>query len=283
MDRRIGLRRGEGWAPPVGRWSWGARAPRPALVLLTCLLVLAGCATAPETGRRQLLLVDPAEEARIGLSAFEKMKRERRISRDREANRQLQRVGRRIADTVHLPSAAWEFVLFEDDQANAFALPGGKVGVYTGILPITRDEAGLATVIAHEVAHVTARHGSERMSQGVLVQLGGAALSAALGDQSGVARELTMQAYGLGTQLGVMLPYSRTQELEADRIGLIYMARAGYDPREALDFWRRFRDDSRARGGEPPEFLSTHPLDATRLAALQRALPQALAAYERAR
>ncbi|AFL76393.1 M48 family metallopeptidase [Thiocystis violascens] len=254
-----------------------------AATLLLGVLGLAGCVTAPETGRRQLVLIDSAEEARLGFQAFEELKRERPRARDRAEWKRLQEVGQRVAAVVKLPHAQWEFVLFESDEPNAFALPGGKIGVHTGILPLTRNDAGLATVIAHEIAHATARHGAERMSQGLLVEIGGAALSAALGGQSAVGRELAMQAYGLGTQVGVMLPYSRTQELEADRIGLLYMARAGYDPTEAVAFWRRFQAYSRRHGERTTEFLSTHPLDDTRLAQIERLLPQARAEYARAR
>jgi metalloendopeptidase OMA1, mitochondrial len=196
----------------------------------------------------------------------------------------LQRVGTRIARVAKLPNARWEFVLFESNDPNAFALPGGKVGVYTGILPITKDDAGLATVVAHEIAHASARHGAERVSQGMVAQVGGAVLSAALGAYGigGATQDLAMQAYGLGTQYGVLLPYSRTQELEADRIGLLYMARAGYDPREAIAFWQRFAAYNSGKGGSAPEFLSTHPLDQNRIAQLQKFMPQALAQYQRA-
>ncbi len=253
------------------------------LLLTLLLMVLAGCATAPETGRSQLLLIDTAEEAQLGFKSFEQIKRETPVARNPAEAKRLQEVGERIAAVVNLPHAQWEFVLFESDQPNAFALPGGKIGVYTGILPLTKTDAGLATVLAHEIAHATARHGAERMSQGLLVQVGGVALSTALGGQSAVSQELATQAYGLTTQLGVMLPYSRVQELEADRIGLLYMARAGYDPTEAIGFWQRFQAYSQSRGGQGLEFLSTHPLDDTRIAQIQRFLPQAQAEYARAR
>lgn len=267
---------------PRHPFTWAARALGASLVAIA----LTGCATAPETGRSQLLLIDSAQEAKMGLQAFQEIKAETPISRDAKKNAQLQSVGQRIARVATLPDARWEFVLFDDPkQPNAFALPGGKVGVYSGILPITQNDAGLATVIAHEVAHVAARHGGERVSQGLAVQLGGTVLSAALGASGygGVTRDLAMQAYGVGAQVGVMLPYSRTQELEADRIGLLYMARAGFDPREAIDFWRRFQAYNAKRAGGTPEFLSTHPLDSNRIAQLQKFLPQALAEYERAR
>ena len=244
--------------------------------------LLAGCATAPETGRSQVLLVSTADEARLGFQAFEKLKQNKPQVRGGKDWKMLQRVGKRIADVTRLPYAKWEFVLFKDDRnANAFALPGGKVGIYTGILPITRDEAGLATVIGHEVAHAAARHGAERLSHSLLIQLGGTALSAALGSSSPATRDLALQAYGIGTSLGVALPYSRTQELEADRLGLLYMARAGYDPAAAVQFWQRFAEYSRRRGGRPPEFLSTHPLDQRRIASIQAQLPRARAEYRR--
>jgi metalloendopeptidase OMA1, mitochondrial len=247
---------------------------------------LTGCATAPETGRSQLLLVDSAQETKLGLQAFQDIKAKTPISRDPKKNAELQSVGQRIARVAKLPNARWEFVLFDDPkQANAFALPGGKVGIYTGILPVTQNEAGLATVIGHEIAHAAARHGAERMSQSLAVQVGGGVLSAALGASGygGVSRDVAMQAYGLGTQVGVLLPYSRTQELEADRIGLLYMARAGFDPREAVAFWQRFQAHNTKRAGGTPEFLSTHPLDNNRIAKLKELLPEALAEYERAK
>jgi len=264
------------------RRTLGVFARRAVAIAFAATLsaTLATCATAPETGRSQLLLVSPAEEAQLGLKAFQQIKRQQPRVSGGKAAEVLQRVGGRISEVAPLPNARWEFVLFKDDSPNAFALPGGKVGVYTGILPITKNEAGLATVIGHEIAHAVARHGAERMSHGMLVQLGGAGLSAALGQDAGATGDLIMQAYGIGSQLGVMLPYSRTQELEADELGLLYMARAGYDPREAIDFWKRFAQYNAKRGGAPPEFLSTHPLDSRRIAALERAMPRAVAEYE---
>lgn len=263
--------------------------PGPALVpflalALSSSLLMAACATAPETGRSQLVMIDPAQEAQLGFSAFEQKKRQTPIARDSAAQRQLQEVGQRIARVASVPNARWEFVVFEDKEANAFALPGGKVGINTGILPITKNDAGLAAVVAHEVAHVSARHGAERMSQGMAVQLGGAVLSAVLGASGygGMTHDVAMQAFGLGAQYGLLMPYSRLQESEADRIGLLYMARAGYDPREAVAFWQRFSAYNAARGGKGPAFLSTHPLDDTRIADLQKAMPQAMAEYQRA-
>lgn len=251
--------------------------------VLLAMAALGGCATAPETGRQQLLLISPSQEAQMGLQAFSQMKAQEPVIRGGKQAEMVRRVGQRIARVAPLPNAEWEFVLFDDDSPNAFALPGGKVGVYTGILPITKNEAGLATVIGHEVAHAVARHGAERMSQSMAVQLGGTVLSAALGADGGVTRDLALQAYGLGAQVGVMLPYSRTHELEADQLGILYMARAGYDPREAIEFWKRFAAYNARQSGRPPEFLSTHPVDARRIAQLEAMLPQAMAEYERAK
>lgn len=239
-----------------------------------------GCDTVPESGRQRLLLIDAAQETQLGQKTFYELKRERPIARDRVNAERVRRVGAAIAQVVPLPETHWEFVLFEDPTPNAFALPGGKVGVNTGILPLTQDDAGLATVIAHEIAHVVARHSGERLSQQLLVQLGGAALGAALGEKTPVTRELALQVYGLGAQVGVILPYSRAHELEADALGLLYMARAGYDPRAAIDFWRRFAEYNARRGGETLEFLSTHPVDERRLAQLQELMPRAWAEYE---
>lgn len=246
-------------------------------VILTGVLLLAACATVPETGRSQLLLVSPSEEAQMGFQEFEKLKKKVPISKDAAANAQLQRVGQRIAAVAPLPNARWEFVLFDQpDVPNAFCLPGGKVGVYSGILPITQDDAGLATVIGHEVAHAVARHGAERMSEATLMQLGGEILGAATSGRSEASRAAIQQAYGIGSTLSVALPHSRKQELEADHLGLLYMARAGYDPREALAFWKRFAEyEKKHGGGKQLEFLSTHPLDNQRIAQIEGLLPQA--------
>jgi predicted Zn-dependent protease len=238
----------------------------------------ASCTTVPETGRSQFNILSPSEEMQLGFSSFEQLKKEVPVSRDAAANALLQRVGRRIAAVATLPGAQWEFVVFESKEANAFCLPGGKVGVYTGILPITHDEAGLATVIGHEVAHAVARHGGERVSTALGLQAVGTVLGAmTAGGPYGAA---ISQAYGLGAQLGVALPHSRAQESEADHIGLLYMARAGYDPEAAIGFWQRFAEFNRRSGGrETPWFLRTHPLDETRIAQIRALMPQAKAQF----
>jgi predicted Zn-dependent protease len=247
------------------------------------VLILGSCAIVPETGRRELLLVSAAEETQLGLTEFEKMKKSTPVCRDPAINATVQNVGKRIAAVAPLPNAQWEFVVFDDPKTvNAFCLPGGKVGVYTGILPITKDEGGLATVIGHEVSHAVARHGAERLSQGLLVQFGGELLGEAMRKHSETARSLALQAYGLGSTLGVVLPHSRRQETEADHIGLLYMARAGYDPQQAVDFWKRFAAYNAQQGRQTVQFLSTHPIDAVRIGQLEAGLPRAQDEFRRA-
>ncbi len=254
-------------------------------VLAAVSLFVAGCTTVPETGRSQLRLISTEQEVQLGLSEFDKLKESTPLSRDRRQSALLERVGQRIAAVAPLPDARWEFVLFDKaDEANAFCLPGGKVGVYTGILDVTESEAGLAAVVGHEVAHAVARHGAERISQQLVVQVGGQLVDVAAAAYSPEWRGAILGAYGIGSQLGVLLPYSRTQELEADHLGLLYMARAGYDPREAIGFWTRFQRYQEAQGrGGGIEFLRTHPLDETRIRALEARMGRALEEYERVR
>lgn len=255
--------------------------PLPGLLALA-LGLLAGCTTVPETGRKQVMLVTGEQETQLGLTGFDKLKKDQPISHDAAANALLQKVGKRIAAVAPLPNAQWEFVVFESKEANAFCLPGGKVGIYTGILPITRDEAGLAAVIGHEVAHAVAHHGAERMSQEMLRQAGGEVASSLSGSDP-KTQALVTTVYGLGTQLGAMLPYSRLHESEADSMGLTYMARAGYDPEAAVGFWQRFADYNKQGGSAAiPKFLRTHPVDETRIRDLQQLLPRAKEEYQKA-
>lgn len=246
--------------------------------------LLAGCTTVPETGRHQLSLISSGQEMQLGLTSFDKLKQDTPISRDPAANALLQTVGKRIAAVAaaDLPNAQWEFVVFESKEANAFCLPGGKVGVYTGILPITQNEAGLATVLGHETAHATSHHGAERMSEELILQGGSQLVGAGFSAANPTVQAVAAQAYGLGANLGRELPHSRKQESEADAIGLIFMARAGYNPEEAIHFWERFSAYTKTAGGaSTPWFLRTHPLDDKRIAALKLELPKAMAEYNR--
>lgn len=245
---------------------------------LLAAVAFTGCTTVSETGRHQLNFMSSGDEMKMGFSEFDKMKKEVPISKDPAANALLQKVGKRVAAVANLPDAQWEFVVFESKEANAFCLPGGKVGVYTGILPITKDEAGLATVIGHEVAHAVARHGGERMSQAMGLQLLGTAVDTATVNSK--YHDYAVAGYGLGSQLGVALPYSRLQESEADHMGLRFMARAGYDPESAVAFWQRFADYNKQQGDETPWFLRTHPLDEKRIQQLKGWMPEAKAMYK---
>jgi predicted Zn-dependent protease len=198
----------------------------------------------------------------------------------------VQRVGQRIAAVAgkDMANAQWEFVVFESKEANAFCLPGGKVGVYTGLLPITKDDAGLATVIGHEVGHAVAHHGAERMSEAMVMQEGGQLVGSALASKGTTAQQAALIAYGVGAKGLRELPHDRKQESEADHIGLIYMARAGYDPKEAIAFWQRFMEYNRQQSsGKTPgmfaKYLSTHPLDEVRIADLKKLLPEADAEF----
>ena len=250
-------------------------------VLLLTAGVLAGCSTVQETGRRQFIIVSPGEEMQLGLTAFEQMKKETPISREPKINAMVQRVGQRVAAVADLPGAQWEFVVFESKEPNAFCLPGGKVGIYTGILPITRDEAGLATVISHEVAHASKRHGAERMSRAMVRQTGGELAGQYLGGKEGQYQGAVQQVYGIGIQLVEALPHSRTQETEADQVGLLYMAKAGYDPEAAIGFWQRFAEFNQQTGQASTglqRYLRTHPTDDQRIRDLQAWLPRAKAA-----
>jgi metalloendopeptidase OMA1, mitochondrial len=253
------------------------------LLLLGSIIAIISCATVPVTKRKQLNFISPSQELQLGLSSFEQIKKETPVSGNRVANDLVRRVGERIAAVAKndLPDAKWEFVVFENAEPNAFALPGGKVGVNTGILLITRDEAGLATVIGHEVAHAAAHHGAERMSRQLVTQTGGQILGATLSSADPRMQALASVVYGLGSQVGVSLPHSREQESEADEIGLIYMAQAGYNPEAALDFWTRFAEATRASGGSTPWFLSTHPVTTNRITHLQELMPQAKAIFQR--
>jgi metalloendopeptidase OMA1, mitochondrial len=260
-----------GGAEPM-RWSHSRqRSGRNALLGLSFALAVAACAQAPVTGRNQLILLPESQDADMGLQAYQQIKQEEKISNDAALNQRVQTVGRRIAAVSGHPEWDWQFTLFDNPEPNAFALPGGKVGVYTGLFKVAQNDAQLAAVMGHEVGHAIARHGAERMSHGILAQLGGVAVGAATGSAA------VVDLYSQAATLGVILPYSRGQESEADEIGLMLMAEAGYDPREAVKLWQNFEALS---GQRPPEFLSTHPSEGTRIQRLQELMPKALEIYE---
>ncbi len=241
--------------------------------------VAAGCATVPETGRSQLIFMSESQEASLGLQAYQEILKDQKVSTDPEANALVKRVGERIARASG-KDYDWRFTVIDDPkQVNAFCLPGGKVAVYTGILPVTKDDAGLAVVMGHEVAHATARHGAERMSQGQLTQIIALGGGVALGGGDSKRTQAIVGALGAGAAVGVILPFSRKQESEADRIGLRYMARAGYDPEAAVGFWERMSAAATGGGKKPPEFLSTHPSDERRIAQIKAWLPEARAEF----
>jgi predicted Zn-dependent protease len=263
------------------------RALSRLLILGCAVLVVTGCATVPVTGRSSLNLIPQSELASMGDASYDQFLTQSKISTDPQANEMVRRVGTRLASAtetymrelgVSTSNLQWEWSVIDDPEtANAFVMPGGKVAVYTGILKVAQTDEGLATVLGHEIAHELAGHGNERMSHALLTQLGGAALSVALTNQPALTQNLFMTAYGAGSQVGVLLPYSRLQESEADHIGLNLMARAGYDPRAAVDFWQRMATEG---GPRPPTFLSTHPVPENRIASIREHLPEALALYE---
>ncbi|TAJ90157.1 M48 family peptidase [bacterium] len=241
------------------------------------LILLVACATAPYTGRSQLMLVSESQEVGLGEEAYRHTLRESVLLRDYEAERIVRKVGERIARAADKPDYRWEFRVIDDpEMVNAFAVPGGKVAVYTGIFPVARDETGLAVVLGHEVAHALLRHAGERMSQGQIVQILGVGLSAALGSNPQLANTV-MQAYGITAGLGYILPFSRSQESEADHVGLILMAKAGYDPNASLEVWERMERKER---DAPPEYLSTHPSYETRTQQLKSWIPEAMKFYQ---
>ncbi len=241
------------------------------------MLCLGGCASAPYTHRSQLILVSESQESKLGADAYSQVLAKARINNDPQINAAVREVGERIARAANRPDYRWQFTVIDaPDTVNAFALPGGKVAVYTGLLPVAQDSAGLAAVLGHEVAHAIAHHGAERMSQAMGAQVLGTVLAVGLGGTNPTTADAIMQLYGLGAQVGVLLPWSRTQESEADHIGLILMAKAGYDPEAALALWQRMEKlEGGGKNSPPPEFLSTHPGYGTRQHDIRGWLPEA--------
>lgn len=254
------------------------------VVLLPCLITFLYCSSVPVTGRKQLDLVPQSQLLALSTEQYKLFLDSSKVIKGTPEAQMVERVARNIELAVkkyfdyqkmssRLEGYSWESNLIEDSSANAFAMPGGKTVVFTGILPLTENETGLAVVMGHEIAHAVANHGSERMSQLLLVQLGGMVLSEALNKQPEITRQLAMVAFGVGTQVGVLLPYSRLQEAEADRLGLIFMAMAGYDPRAAIPFWQRMSQRDRVN---IPELLSTHPSNDARINNISNQLPEAM-------
>lgn len=258
------------------------------LLLIAASFLIASCQTVPITGREQLSFVPASRILPMSFDQYSDFLSKHKVLGEGEQAEMVKRVGMRIEHAVEqylsghgllsrLQGYRWEYHLVEDKQINAWCMPGGKVVVYSGILPLAQDDNGLAVVLGHEIAHAVANHGGERMSQALLVELGGLTLDAALSQNPKQTNSLFLAAYGLGAEVGILLPYSRVQESEADHLGLIFMAMAGYDPREAVSFWERML--LAQHGKSTPEFLSDHPADARRIEALKELLPEAMTYY----
>jgi predicted Zn-dependent protease len=248
--------------------------------LLSAVLVGLGCQAVEYTGRSQVNLVSESDEKKLGVDAYQDILKKTPVSKNQAWQAQLKRVGQRISAAAAKPDYQWEFNVLQGKEVNAFCLPGGKVAFWEGIMPITQDDDGIAVVMGHEVAHALARHGAERMSQSIGLEVLGAILGAGVGMVSPGMSEAFSQAYGLGVNVGVILPWGRGQESEADHIGLILMAKAGYDPSAAVGFWQRMSKVQQG-GGTPPEFLSTHPSDETRIGQIKQWLPEAMTYYKK--
>jgi predicted Zn-dependent protease len=263
-------------------------------LLLALTLALTGCYTNPVTGRKSLALLSQAEEMKLGADSFQQIRQKEKVSADGGNNARVTRIGQRIAAAVgnDLPDAKWEFVVFESNELNAFALPGGKVGVYTGLLKLAESDSELAIVMGHEIGHVTARHGNERMSEAMVIQ-GVTALATTAADASTTdpqKKQLYSLAFGGASALvtvGRVLPHSRANESEADHMGALYAARAGYDPRAAVTFWQKMMAQKNAAGGKSDDklsaLLSTHPADEKRITDLKALMPSVVPIYEKNR
>ncbi|NBX92092.1 MAG: M48 family peptidase [Proteobacteria bacterium] len=247
------------------------------LGIFTLLVLLSSCVTNPETGKKSFILISEGQEAQLGAQAYQEVLSKSKLSHRKDWNAVLQRVGKRISEAAHRSDFQWEFRLIDSPEKNAFCLPGGKVAVYTGIIPILKNEAGMAAVIGHEVAHATLRHSGQRLTANLGTQLGVLVLGQVLAQEDSQDKRLILAALGLGAQVGVILPFSRANESEADEIGLRYMARAGYDPYQAPKIWERF--GAQEKGG--PALLSTHPTSDSRKQKLQELIPEVLPVYEK--
>lgn len=257
--------------------SWNDLPISRRSILLGSLAVCCGCRSVPLTDRRQLLLSTEGSEAQLGLTSYQSILKDEAESKNAHFKELVNRVGQRIAKVSGRDDFQWEFRTLASEQQNAFCLPGGKVAVYEGIMPVCQTEAGLAVVMSHEIGHALARHGGERMSQSKLVNGGKQAVAFVTRNQDAQRQEMIAQAYGLGSQYGVLLPFSRKHELEADEIGLMLMSKAGYDPSEAPTFWTRF--GASHSGTQPMEYASTHPSNEHRANALAAKMDEANELY----
>lgn len=257
--------------------------------LLIAALLFQSCSLVPLTGRRQLSLVSDADMLSMSFVQYDQFLKENKLSTNTAQTNMVKQVGRRIQNAVatyfaqnnlsqNLNGFAWEFNLIENKEVNAWCMPGGKVVVYSGILPVTQNETGLAVVMGHEIAHAVAKHSNERMSQALVTQLGGQMLAQALKQKPQQTQQIWMSLFGVGVQLGAVLPYNRLQESEADHLGLIFMAMAGYNPNASIGFWQRMSQNA---GTKPPEFLSTHPSDENRMQKIKAEIPEAMKYYKK--
>ncbi len=249
------------------------------LILTALIFVFTACSHSPYTGRKQLILVSPSQEMQMGLQAERQILTHQPISHNPRLNAMVRNVGARIARAANKPNYHWEFHVINSNQVNAFCLPGGKIFVYTGLFKVVKNENELAIVLGHEVAHAIARHGAERVS---MMELGDIAKQVAQRAAGPKYQNMINQAYGIGANYGIFLPYSRKFEYEADEIGLYLAAKAGYDPRVAIEFWNKMRQMSQSMR-KPPEFASTHPSDIHRIQRLQAIMPRAVAIYNQSR
>jgi len=258
---------------------------------LLFILIAAACTTVPLTGRNRINFIPESTIMNISLQEYQKFLKENELSKNVKQIEMVKRVGKNIQKAVEqyffernmtnqINDYKWEFNLIEGRDKNAWCMPGGQVVIYEGILPIAKNDNGLAVVMGHEIAHAVAKHGNERMSHSLLIQSGGALLSAVTYKKSVLYKQIFMTTYGIGTQLGFILPYSRIHEKEADYLGLIFMTIAGYDPNKAIKFWERMKQDS-SSSNKIPEFLSTHPSGATRISEIKNAIPEVLRKYRR--
>jgi predicted Zn-dependent protease len=253
------------------------------MLLSAILLFICGCATVAHTDRTQLMMVSEENEVAMGNEAWQQVMASEKLSTDAEKIHTVERIGGNIVKSLGTTANKypWEFKVIESDTANAFALPGGKVAVYSGLFKYAANDAELAAVMGHEIAHVIARHGAERMSHQMALQVGGAIAAAFMQESQVQNMDLWMQAYGVAANVGAILPYSRKHEYEADYLGLLYMAKAGYDPRAAIAFWNKFSDPSKESA--LTAFLSTHPMSSDRIQEMNRRMPEALAYYQQSR